>query len=64
LKHVGLAADLAVFDVTLAASGGFVHCGDIPFTAARALKTRFHYELPFGNFPIIATLSLSTWENS
>jgi hypothetical protein len=41
-EHIGLAADLAVFDVALLASRGFIHRGYIPLAATGTLKTRFH----------------------
>src|SRR5271165_5683371 len=41
-QDVRLAADLAVFDVALAASSGFVNRSGIPFSAGGALKTGFH----------------------
>lgn len=68
-QHVGLAAHLAVFDVVLTPSGGFVDVSQVPFSASRALETRFHKaimpqvpptgdRLPSGNFkgPIMAGL--------
>jgi len=44
-KHIGLAADLAVFDIALPAAGGFVHAGDVPLSTARALETGLHEAL-------------------
>jgi len=41
-QHIGLAADLAILDVTLARTRGFVHGGFIPFAAARALEAGKH----------------------
>jgi hypothetical protein len=41
-QDVGLAADLAVFHVTLAPPGGFIDRGRIPFSAGRALEAGFH----------------------
>jgi hypothetical protein len=41
-QGIGFAANLAVFDVTLLASSGFIHCGRIPLAAACTLKTSFH----------------------
>ena len=41
-QDIGLAADLAVFDVGLVASGGLVNRGDVPFSARGALEPRFH----------------------
>jgi len=41
-QHVGLAADLAIFHVRLAPSRGFVDCREVPLSARRALKSRFH----------------------
>jgi hypothetical protein len=40
IEHIGLAADLAVFDVALMAAGGFIDEGLIPLSAAGALKVR------------------------
>ena len=37
VEHVGLAADLTVFDVALMASCGFIDKGLVPFAAARTL---------------------------
>jgi len=42
VEKVGLAADLAIFDVVLPPSRGFVDRGQVPLAAAGALKTRFH----------------------
>ncbi len=42
LQQVGLAADLAVFDVVLPPTCGFVNRGDIPLAAAGTLKASFH----------------------
>ena len=41
-QHIGPAADLAVFDITLPASCEFIHGGRIPLAATRTLKTSFH----------------------
>ena len=41
-QDIGLAADLAVFDIGLAASSGLVHCRDVPLSAGGALEARFH----------------------
>src|ERR1700722_13318327 len=41
-QYVRLAADLAVFNVTLAAPSGFIDRGRVPFSAGRALETGFH----------------------
>ena len=41
-QDVGLATDLAVFDVGLAASSGFVDRVNVPLTAGGALETRVH----------------------
>ena len=43
-QNVRLAADLAIFDIALVASGGLVDRGGIPFSAGRALETRFHLQ--------------------
>jgi len=40
-KNIRLATDLTIFDITLAASSGFVHGGRIPFSARGALEARF-----------------------
>jgi hypothetical protein len=45
-QHVGLAADLAIFNVTLPLSRGFIHDDRVPFSTARALIATFHYCLP------------------
>ena len=42
VKQIGAAAYLAVFHVGLAAAGGGVDGGDVPFAATRALKARLH----------------------
>ena len=42
VQHVGLAADLAVFNVGLSQTGGFVDRGDVPLAAGGTLKTSFH----------------------
>lgn len=42
-EYVRFAADLAVFDVGLAASGGLVNAGDVPFSARSALEAGFHF---------------------
>lgn len=39
MEDVRLAADLAIFDVGLAAAGGLVDCGVVPLAAACALET-------------------------
>ena len=39
VEDVRLAADLTVFDVALAAAGGFIDSGVVPFAAACALKS-------------------------
>ena len=41
-KDIGLAADLAVFNVALAASGGLVDGRGVPFAAGGALETGLH----------------------
>lgn len=41
-KNIGLAADLAVFHVALAGTGGFVDGRVVPLTAACALETGKH----------------------
>ena len=41
-QDVGLAANLAVFDVVLVASGGFVNGSGVPFPAGSALETGLH----------------------
>jgi len=45
-QHVGFAADLAIFNVTLLPSRGFIHDDRVPFAAARTLIASFHYCLP------------------
>ncbi len=47
-QDVGLAADLAVFDVALRKAGGFVHRRFVPLTAASALESWGH--LPYSKF--------------
>jgi len=42
LKQVRLAANLAVLDVALTTSGGFVDVGHVPLAAAGALEAGFH----------------------
>jgi hypothetical protein len=42
LQNVGLAADLTIFNVALAAAGTRVHRGEVPLTATCALKASFH----------------------
>jgi hypothetical protein len=39
IEHVGLAADLAVFDVALMAACGFIDDGLVPLAAARTLES-------------------------
>ena len=41
-QHVGLAANLAIFNVTLLPSRGFIHDDRVPFPTARALIASFH----------------------
>jgi len=41
-KYIGLAADLAIFDLALAASRRLIHGRDIPLSAGRALEAGFH----------------------
>jgi len=41
-ENVRLAADLAIFDVDLAAARGFVDPRRIPFTARSTLEAGFH----------------------
>ena len=41
-QHIGLAADLAVFDVALPVPRGFVHGRYIPLATTRTLKASFH----------------------
>src|SRR5207244_13135342 len=45
-QHVGFAADLAIFTVTLLPSRGFIHDDRVPFAAARTLIASFHCCLP------------------
>jgi hypothetical protein len=45
VQEVGLAADLAVFDIILADAGRLVHRGGVPFSATGALKPGFHIQL-------------------
>jgi hypothetical protein len=40
IEQVGLAADLAVLDVLLVATGGFIHEGLVPLPTPRALIAR------------------------
>jgi hypothetical protein len=40
VENVGLATDLAVFDVLLAGARGFIHRGFVPFATAGALELR------------------------
>ena len=42
MQHIGPAADLAIFDISLAPSGGFIHCRLVPLTATCALKAGLH----------------------
>lgn len=42
LQQVGAAANLAVFDVTLVAAGGFVDGGLVPLAASRTLEAGGH----------------------
>jgi hypothetical protein len=44
LKHIGLAADLAILHVALRAPGGFVNGRFVPLAATGALKTCFHQD--------------------
>lgn len=41
-QDIGFTADLAIFHISLASSGGFIDNRGIPFSARRALETRFH----------------------
>jgi len=41
-QHIRLAADLAVFDIVLPPSCGFVDRSRVPYSAARTLKACFH----------------------
>lgn len=41
-KHIGIAADLAVFYIALGTSGRFVDGGGVPFSARCALEAGFH----------------------
>ena len=41
VEHVRLAADLAVFDILLATTRGFIHGGLVPFPAPSALEACF-----------------------
>jgi hypothetical protein len=43
-KDIGLAANLAIFDVALAASSGLIHEVGVPFSAGCALEAGFHGE--------------------
>jgi hypothetical protein len=45
MQDVGLAADLAVLDVSLQISGGLVDLGDVPLAAIGTLKTRGHVKI-------------------
>jgi arginase family enzyme len=42
VKEVGLATDLAVFDVGLCAACGFIHSGGVPLATASALEAAIH----------------------
>ena len=42
VKNIRFAAHLAVFYVDLAAAGGFIHDGRVPFSARCTLEARFH----------------------
>ncbi len=44
-QYVRLAADLAVLDVALPGTGGFVHGRLIPLSASRALETGQHSQI-------------------
>jgi len=41
-QDIRLAANLAVFDVVLAASGGLINGSSVPFSAGSALETGLH----------------------
>jgi len=41
-QDIWLAANLAVFDIVLAASGGLVNGSSVPFSAGSALETGLH----------------------
>jgi hypothetical protein len=41
-KKVWFTADLAILDVVLAVSAGFIHAGNVPFATACALESGFH----------------------
>jgi len=43
-QNVRFAADLAILDIALAASGGLIDGSGIPFAAGGALEPRFHEE--------------------
>ena len=45
-QHIRFTTNLAIFNIALPASRGFVHSRAIPLAAARALKTCFHLRLP------------------
>jgi hypothetical protein len=60
-QHIGLAADLAIFDVNLPASCGFVHCGRIPLSTARTLETCLHNaKVQWKTVHSAATLTIAT----
>src|SRR5207302_11384501 len=42
VQHIGLAADLAVFNIHLMETGGSIECSHIPVPACGALEARVH----------------------
>jgi hypothetical protein len=52
MQDVWLAADLAVFHILLAHSGGGVNCGFVPFPTSGTLKACGH-----GRFPMVTAKS-------
>jgi hypothetical protein len=55
-KDIGLAANLAILDVALAASSGLIHGGGVPFSARCALEAGFHGESIPQRFTLAADL--------
>jgi len=49
LKHIGLAADLAVLYIALAKASGFVYRGNVPLAATCTLEAGFHQEIVAGS---------------
>jgi hypothetical protein len=63
-KDIGLAANLAIFDVALAASSGLIHGGGVPFSARCALEAGFHGERIPQRFTLAAELTSANTSES